>query len=113
MAKRSDFAQKLLDDLRLRKERMAAPKNSKGSNPMVADTYVYSKETYKSSRDPKAVKTTGFRAGSTQNRPSGGRKSVSTGQASNQIVPFGGGKKPERMGDLSKALAFALEMEER
>ncbi|KAE8713410.1 Detected protein of unknown function [Hibiscus syriacus] len=109
MAKRSDFAQKLLDDLRLRKERMAASQNSKGSNPMVADTYAYSKETYKSSRDPKAVKATGFRAGSTQNRPIGGRKSVSTGQASNQIVPFGGGKKPEQMGDLSKALAFALE----
>lgn len=36
MAKRSDFAQKLLDDLRLRKERMAASQNTKGSNAMVA-----------------------------------------------------------------------------
>ena len=52
---------------------------------------------------------TGFRAGSTQNRPSGGRKSVTTGQVSNQIVPFGRGQKSEQIGDLSMALAFALE----
>ncbi|XVF36117.1 hypothetical protein REPUB_Repub19eG0030800 [Reevesia pubescens] len=109
MAKRSDFAQKLLDDLRLRKERMAASQKSKGTNPMVADAYAYSKTTYKSSREPKALKTTGFRAGSTQNRPGGGRKSVTTGQASNQIVPFGRGHKSEQIGDLSMALAFALE----
>ncbi|XWS25750.1 hypothetical protein CRYUN_Cryun27aG0094600 [Craigia yunnanensis] len=109
MAKRSDFAQKLLDDLRLRKERMAASQNSKGTNPMVADTYAYSKTTYKSSREPKTVKTTGFRTGSTQNRLSGGRKSVTTGQVSNQIVPFGRGQKSEQIGDLSMALAFALE----
>lgn len=51
----------------------------------------------------------GFRAGSTQNRPSGGKKSVTTGQTSNQIVPFGGGHKAEQMGDLSVALTFALE----
>ncbi|XP_022772762.1 uncharacterized protein LOC111315359 isoform X2 [Durio zibethinus] len=52
---------------------------------------------------------TGSRAGSTQNRPSGGRKSVTTGQVSNQIVPFGRGRKSEQIGDLSMALAFALE----
>ncbi|PRQ27028.1 hypothetical protein RchiOBHm_Chr6g0300961 [Rosa chinensis] len=35
MAKRSDFAQKLLDDLRVRKERMAAPaQSSNRSNAM-------------------------------------------------------------------------------
>lgn len=32
MAKRSDFAQKLLDDLRLRKERMAAAQTTKTTN---------------------------------------------------------------------------------
>ncbi|XVE94728.1 hypothetical protein REPUB_Repub02eG0033500 [Reevesia pubescens] len=109
MAKRSDFAQKLLDDLRLRKERMAASHNSKGTNPMVADAYASSKTTYKSSREPKVLKTTGFRAGSTQNKSSAGRKSVTTGQVSNQIVPFGRGQKSEQIGDLSMALAFALE----
>ncbi|XP_022768961.1 uncharacterized protein LOC111312706 [Durio zibethinus] len=109
MAKRSDFAQKLLDDLRLRKERMAASQNSKGTNPMVADAYAYSKAAYKSSREPKTLKTIGFRAGSTQTRPSGGRKSVATGQVSNQIVPFERDLKSEQIGDLSMALAFALE----
>ncbi|XP_038991477.1 uncharacterized protein LOC120114748 [Hibiscus syriacus] len=109
MEKRSDFSQKLLDDLRLRKERMSASQNSKGSNPKVADAYAYSKSTYKSSSKPEAVNATGSRPGSTRNRPSGGRKSVSTGQASNQIVPFEGGKKPQQMGDLSMALDFALE----
>ncbi|OMO75055.1 hypothetical protein COLO4_26325 [Corchorus olitorius] len=110
MAKRSDFAQKLLDDLRLRKERMsAASHSSKGTNPTIADAYAYSKRTYKSSGEPKSLKTTGLRAGSTQNRPSGGSKSVNTGQVSSQIVPFGRGHKTEQMGDLSMALAFALE----
>ncbi|KAK6256732.1 hypothetical protein QUC31_000191 [Theobroma cacao] len=109
MAKRSDFAQKLLDDLRLRKERMAASQNSKGTNPMVADAYAYSKRSYKSSREPKPLKTTGFRAGSAQNRSSGGSKLVTTGQVSNQIVPFGSGQKSQQIGGLSMALAFALE----
>ncbi|MBA0595443.1 hypothetical protein Gorai_012313, partial [Gossypium raimondii] len=81
MAKISDFAQKLLDDLRLRKERMAASQSSKGTNPMVADAYAYSKTAYKSSRESKTLKTisfqrsrTGFRVGSTQKMASGGRK---------------------------------------
>ncbi|MBA0836937.1 hypothetical protein Goarm_009126 [Gossypium armourianum] len=90
MAKISDFAQKLLDDLRLRKERMAASQSSKGTNPMVAGehfpetyaistrsgtyAYAYSKTAYKSSRESKTLKTTGFRVGSTQKMASGGRK---------------------------------------
>ncbi|XVE69899.1 hypothetical protein DITRI_Ditri10aG0028400 [Diplodiscus trichospermus] len=73
------------------------------------DAYAYSKTTYKSSREPKRLKTTGFRAGSTQNGPSGGRKPVTTGQVSNQIVPFGRSQKSEQIGDLSMVLAFALE----
>ncbi|PPD85515.1 hypothetical protein GOBAR_DD17545 [Gossypium barbadense] len=84
MAKISDFAQKLLDDLRLQKERMAASQSSKGTNPMVADAYAYSKTAYKSSRESKTLKT-------------------------NQIVPFGRGQKSEQIGNLSMALAFAIE----
>ncbi|KAE8729225.1 hypothetical protein F3Y22_tig00003725pilonHSYRG00145 [Hibiscus syriacus] len=99
MTKRSDFAQKLLDDFSVAEEADGCLSELKGFKSKVADAYAYSKATYKSSRKPEAVKATGFRAGSTQNRPSGGRKSVSTGQASNQIVPFGGGKKPQQMGD--------------
>ncbi|KAG8494220.1 hypothetical protein CXB51_011469 [Gossypium anomalum] len=109
MARRSAFAQKLLDDLRLRKERTAASQSSKGTNPMVADAYAYSKTSYKSSRESKTLKTTGFRAGSTQKMASGGRKSDTTEKVSNQIVPFGRGQKSEQIGNLSMALAFAIE----
>ncbi|TYI82253.1 hypothetical protein E1A91_D05G209500v1 [Gossypium mustelinum] len=105
MAKISDFAQKLLDDLRLRKERMAASQSSKGTNPMVADAYAYSKTAYKSSRESKTLKTvsfqrsrTGFRVGSTQKMASGGRK-----------TPLRRGQKSEQIGNLSMALAFAIE----
>ncbi|GMI78531.1 TON1 Recruiting Motif 30 [Hibiscus trionum] len=109
MAKTSDFAAKLLGDLRLRKERMAASQNySKATNPMVADAYAYSKTSYRSSGEPKMPKTTGSKAGSTINRPSGGRKSVTTAPASNQIVPFRGGQKSQKIGD-PPAVAFALE----
>ncbi|MBA0585697.1 hypothetical protein Gorai_016464 [Gossypium raimondii] len=95
MANTSDFVQKLLDELRLRKERMAA---SKATNPMAADhAYAYSKTGYKSSREPNTLKTIGSRAGNSQNRPEGGRRPVS-----NQIVPFGRGQK-------SVVLDFALE----
>ncbi|MBA0623545.1 hypothetical protein Godav_009003, partial [Gossypium davidsonii] len=93
MAKISDFAQKLLDDLRLRKERMAASQSSKGTNPMVAaDAYAYSKTAYKSSRESKTLKT-----------------EDTTEKVSNQIVPFGSGQKSEHIGNLSMALAFAIE----
>ncbi|KAB2030044.1 hypothetical protein ES319_D05G204100v1 [Gossypium barbadense] len=102
MAKISDFAQKLLDDLRLQKERMAASQSSKGTNPMVADAYAYSKTAYKSSRESKTLKTvsfqrsrTGFRVESTQKMASGGRKTL--------------GQKSEQIGNLSMALAFAIE----
>ncbi|XP_052484133.1 uncharacterized protein LOC105793786 isoform X1 [Gossypium raimondii] len=100
MANTSDFVQKLLDELRLRKERMAA---SKATNPMAAGhqlayhAYAYSKTGYKSSREPNTLKTIGSRAGNSQNRPEGGRRPVS-----NQIVPFGRGQK-------SVVLDFALE----
>ncbi|TYI35778.1 hypothetical protein ES332_A03G099600v1 [Gossypium tomentosum] len=86
MANTSEFAQKLLDELRLRKERMAAD-----------HAYAYSKTGYKSSREPNTLKTIGSRAGNSQNRPNGGRRPVS-----NQIVPFGRGQK-------SVVLDFALE----
>ncbi|XP_016752244.2 uncharacterized protein [Gossypium hirsutum] len=124
MAMRSDFAQKLLDDLRLRKERMAASQSSKGTNPTVAVehfpetyaistssgtyAYAYSKTAYKSSRESKTLKTTGFRVGSTQKMASGGRKSDTTEKVSNQIVPFGRGQKSEQIGNLSMALAFEI-----
>ncbi|CAK7349289.1 unnamed protein product [Dovyalis caffra] len=102
MAKRSDFAQKLLADLRSRKERMAVSQSSK-------DVYAYSKQTYRGSREMKTHKSNGLRSGNMHNRTSGSNKSLSMGEASTEIVPFGRGRSAEQIGDLSMALAFALE----
>lgn len=58
MAKRSDFAQKLLDDLRVRKERMAATashsQNSNQSYHLPIDAYGYTKQTYRGSTNTRA-----------------------------------------------------------
>ncbi|KAF2299922.1 hypothetical protein GH714_005968 [Hevea brasiliensis] len=109
MAKRSDFAQKLLDDLRVRKERMSASQSSKSSKPITADAYSYSKQAYRGSREMKTHQTTALINGSTCHKSTGGNRSFSIGEASKQIVPFGRGRSSEQIGDLSMALAFALE----
>ncbi|KAK3231599.1 hypothetical protein Dsin_003480 [Dipteronia sinensis] len=112
MAKRSDFAQKLLDDLRLRKERLAASQSSnRQTNPSAADAYAHARKTYRgSSRELKTTEATGFRNGTLQNRSSSrGNKSFIGGEATNQIVPFGRGQSSEHVGNLSMAVAFALE----
>ncbi|XP_020878408.1 uncharacterized protein LOC9301568 isoform X2 [Arabidopsis lyrata subsp. lyrata] len=88
MMKRSDFAQKLLDDLRVRKEQLSGSQNS-----LQKDKYAYSNRGFKGSR----AKSTTF-----QDLTSGGI------EFSNQIVPYGKGQSIEKL-DLSKALAFALE----
>ncbi|KAJ6680767.1 hypothetical protein OIU79_020291 [Salix purpurea] len=110
MAKRSDFAQKLLDDLRSRKERMAVSQSSKGSKSAAPDVYSYSKQTHRGgSRDMKTNRSNGIRSGSVHSRTGGSSKSLSIGEASTEIVPFGRGRGSEQIGDLSMALAFALE----
>ncbi|KAL5845081.1 hypothetical protein ACOSQ4_011039 [Xanthoceras sorbifolium] len=110
MAKRSDFAQKLLDDLRLRKERLAASQSSNRTKPSAADAYAQAKKNYRGSRELKTTEAAGFRNGTLQNRSSrGGNKSLIGGEATKQIVPFGRGQNSEHIGDLSMAVAFALE----
>ncbi|CAH8360764.1 unnamed protein product [Eruca vesicaria subsp. sativa] len=91
MMKRSDFAQKLLDDLRVRKERLSISQDT--------DNYAYSKRRYKGSRETRAKSTT------FQDFNYEGTKFL-TSESSNQILPYGG---KGRSIDLSKALAFALE----
>ncbi|XP_010494213.1 PREDICTED: uncharacterized protein LOC104771399 [Camelina sativa] len=88
MMKRSDFAQKLLDDLRVRKEQLSGSKNC-----LPTDSYAYSNRGCKGSR----AKSTTFQ-----------ELTSSSIEASNQLVPYGKGRSMEKI-DLSKALAFALE----
>ncbi|XP_020215485.1 uncharacterized protein LOC109799363 [Cajanus cajan] len=109
MAKRSDFAQKLLDDLRLRKERMASTQRSNQSHHLPIDAYAYTKQTYRGSRNSKANEIVSSRTGDMLNSSSRSHRSVSNGQVSNQMVPFGKGQSSGQTSDVSLALAFAFE----
>ncbi|KAL3573200.1 hypothetical protein D5086_027104 [Populus alba] len=109
MAKRSDFAQKLLEDLRSRKERMAVSHSSEGSKSAAPDVYAYSKQMHRGSRDMKTHRSNGIRSGSVHSRTSGSDISLSIEEVSTEFVPFGRGRNSEQIGDLSMALAFALE----
>ncbi|KAI4352043.1 hypothetical protein L6164_006331 [Bauhinia variegata] len=115
MAKRSDFAQKLLDDLRLRKQKMAASasasQRSAQSNQLPIDAYAYSKQTYRRFRDTKANDITSSRSGDMLNRSSRSHRSASIAEVSSEIVPYGHGRGQStvEMGDMSLALAFAFE----
>ncbi|XP_013699312.2 uncharacterized protein LOC106403019 isoform X2 [Brassica napus] len=92
MMKRSDFAQKLLDDLRVRKERLSISQDT--------DNYAYSNRGFKGSKKTRSKSTT------FQDFNYGGANLLTSGtEDSNQILPYGKG----RSIDLSKALAFALE----
>ncbi|XP_048331080.2 uncharacterized protein LOC107420177 isoform X1 [Ziziphus jujuba] len=108
MAKRSDFAQKLLDDLRVRKERMAASQSSNRSSQMAIDAYSYAKQNYRGTSGTRTHEMIGSRTGNAHNRSSGNYRSSYVGEASNQIVTYGRGQSPQQI-DLSMALAFALD----
>ncbi|XP_054807624.1 uncharacterized protein LOC129309895 isoform X2 [Prosopis cineraria] len=109
MSERSDFAQKLLDDLRLRKERMNAPQKSSQSNQLPIDAYAYSKQTHRGSRSYKGGENVSSRTGNVLNRSSRSHRSAKVGEVSNQIVTYGRGQRLEQTGDMSLALAFPLE----
>ncbi|CAA7041681.1 unnamed protein product [Microthlaspi erraticum] len=95
MMKKSGFAQKLLDDLRTRKEQLSISQNT--------DNYAYSNRGFKRSKETRAKSTT------YQDFNYGGAKALTSGiETSNQILPYGKGARMEKI-DLSKALAFALE----
>ncbi|XP_062098448.1 uncharacterized protein LOC133804302 [Humulus lupulus] len=111
MAKRSDFAQKLLDDLRLRKERMStSSQTSNRSNSMaIIDAYSYAKQNYRGSKDVRTNEMIGSRAGNTRLKSSGGSRSSLGGESAKQLVSYGRGQGSEQLGDLSMALRFAIE----
>ncbi|CAL1355940.1 unnamed protein product [Linum trigynum] len=115
MAKRSDFAQKLLDDLRVRKERMAAShhhQNSRGSRPVASNSYAYTKPTSRSSRDMRTQQTAGIRTAAGHNRHSSSNRSISMENNSKQLVPVRRGQQQnhhQQVGDLTMALTFAIE----
>ncbi|XP_050366222.1 uncharacterized protein LOC126784763 [Argentina anserina] len=110
MARRSDFAQKLLDDLHVRKDRMAAPtESSNRSNAMAIDAYAYSKQTYRGSRNTRSQGTTSSGTGNPQSRSTGSSRTPVRQEALNQMVAYGRDGSSRQTIDLSMALAFALE----
>ncbi|KZV34242.1 dentin sialophosphoprotein-like [Dorcoceras hygrometricum] len=109
MATKSDFAQKLLHDLRVRKERMAATQNS---NPRPSqrcrDTQGNPRQTYRGARQINGYDSS--RAGNLTRRSGGGTKPIGTVESSNQIVLYNGGNNnSKQVRDLSMAIAFAFE----
>ncbi|GFZ10311.1 hypothetical protein Acr_21g0009100 [Actinidia rufa] len=109
MATRSEFAQKLLSDLRLRKERMAASQSTSRSSRTAGDARGNPSQNYKGSRQIKTQQSVGSKPANPQRRSSNGTRLLNIEESSKQLVPFGGGRNSEPIVDLSNALAFALE----
>ncbi|XP_077233315.1 uncharacterized protein LOC143875598 [Tasmannia lanceolata] len=95
MAKKSDFAQKLLDDLRMRKEQLAMGRTHSDE----------SRQPYHGSRDRNVHINSGR-----ENRINPGRHKSSIAEySSKDIVPIRRAQRSEYIADLHMALAFALE----
>ncbi|XP_073135251.1 uncharacterized protein [Henckelia pumila] len=108
MAAKSDFAQKLLHDLRVRKERMTATQNSKPRPSQTSrDTPGNPGQTNRGARQINGYDSS--RTGSSTRRSGGGAKAISTAESSNQIVLYNGGNNSKQVRDLSMAIAFAFE----
>ncbi|CAN4122834.1 unnamed protein product [Withania somnifera] len=105
MSGKSDFAQKLLHDLKLRKERVAAAQNSSYSSSLSRDDRANPPQAYRGSRQTKTLESIKLKVGSTSNR------SFRIEESSGQIVTYGTGEvqNSEKLGDLSMALTFAIE----
>ncbi|KAF5180277.1 hypothetical protein FRX31_030132 [Thalictrum thalictroides] len=99
MAKKPDFAQKLLDDLRLKKEWMT---NSQNSSRLMAEKYRDFKHPCGESREIGSTMRDMIRWSGNSTR------SFATGEPSSELVSVGRVRSSEHIADLSMALAFAL-----
>ncbi|XP_031095327.1 uncharacterized protein LOC115999616 isoform X2 [Ipomoea triloba] len=105
MAAKSDLAQKLLHDLRLRKERMAAAQNSGNSHSSSRGGYANAGQPHRGSRQIKTLESAGSRTRNSQISGRGGNRSFHVQESAGQIVPYAAGRKI----DLSMAITFAIE----
>nr|GMD89399.1 Neurofilament medium polypeptide like [Ipomoea batatas] len=105
MAAKSDLAQKLLHDLRLRKERMAAAQNSGNSHSSSRGGYANAGQPHRGSRQIKTLESAGSRTRNSQISGRGGNRSFHVQESAGQIVPYAAGRKV----DLSMAITFAIE----
>ncbi|CAA0813332.1 Unknown protein [Striga hermonthica] len=113
-ASKSDFAQKLLHDLRARKERMAAAQSSsRQSTHTSRAAHGNTRPTSKGSRHINTLESASSRTGNTSGRSNNGthRTSIITNENSNQIILYNSGQKAsgKQVRDLSMAIALAFE----
>ncbi|KAH9607494.1 hypothetical protein KSS87_017426, partial [Heliosperma pusillum] len=100
MSSKPDFTQKLLHDLRLRRERMTAAQTS--------DAYRgSSRDLFKRFKGANTIQTIGQKNGSTQKSLT--LSHTTTQQSVNQLVPYGGGHHSAQNGDISMAIACAFD----
>ncbi|KAK4490326.1 hypothetical protein RD792_000996 [Penstemon davidsonii] len=110
MATKSDFAQKLLHDLRLRKEKMTVTQNSsRHSGQTSRDMHENTGRTNRGSQRVNALEYAGSRTGNMSRRSNKGSRSNSFAESSNQIVLYDKGQTSTQVRDLSMAIAFAFE----
>ncbi|KAH6824947.1 hypothetical protein C2S53_008210 [Perilla frutescens var. hirtella] len=110
MTTKSDFAQKLLTDLRVRKERMSAAQNSSRQSSQASRvTRGSSGQTSRGSRQINVLESTSSVTGKTSRRSNGSSRSINTKESSSQIVLYERGQSSKQVRDLSMAIAFAFE----
>ncbi|KAG8377782.1 hypothetical protein BUALT_Bualt08G0069300 [Buddleja alternifolia] len=106
MGTKSDFAEKLLHDLRLRKDKMSATPNSTPQNSqMCRDYHKNAPQAYRGAQYIKPLENS-------SRRPNGGSRSFTTKETPNQIILYERGKNSTQVKDLSMAIAFAFQKTE-
>ncbi|RZC86984.1 hypothetical protein C5167_041915 [Papaver somniferum] len=113
MSRQTEFMQKVLHDLRRRKEHMAMSQTPKDSNQnqTSADAYRKFKQASQGSKETNPYGSIGSTSHYVNGWYDKGQdSSFSTKESSKQITPIGGGRdrSSENVADLSMALAFAL-----
>lgn len=111
MAAKSDFAQKLLHDLRLRKERMGVSQSSARPNATGRDAYRNPGHVQRGSRHTKSLESIGGPKMANQQQMYGGSARFPTiKESSQQIVSYAGGQhqRSESIGDFPMAFTYAV-----
>uniref|UniRef100_A0A1D1Y332 DUF3741 domain-containing protein n=1 Tax=Anthurium amnicola TaxID=1678845 RepID=A0A1D1Y332_9ARAE len=112
MAKRSDFAQKLLDDLRLRKERMGLAQATQRPEPRAKDTHENSRWSFRGSGEAIGKKFNSkpmIGADNTRKTQSARNFTAPIAEAaSKEIIPVARSGRPKHTTDMSRELTIAF-----
>ncbi|KAL8128204.1 hypothetical protein AgCh_014966 [Apium graveolens] len=109
MAMKSDFAQKLLHDLRLKKERMAASQSSGTSNTMARDGQRNAGHSYRGTHKTKGPEPVKPNTPNSRRRASGNARVPTNNENSSQLVQYRSGQSSGQGVDLPMAILLALQ----